>query len=101
MHAPVARHFNRTHGPEVAKELQPLTGGTLAQIQALHQIVHGQGLRRNKQQPVDFPEGPWLSEKPGETNEKSDDLALMRSKSRCRTPRRSVIVRLEQSHIWQ
>jgi len=54
---PCARHFHDPHRAQVPKIFQALAGRAVAQPQAFHEIAHGQRVRGNEQQAVDFSDG--------------------------------------------
>jgi hypothetical protein len=76
MRPAVTRDINRPHAAEVLEIFQALAGGTLAEVQAFDERVHGQGARSDKEQAVNFRHGAGLAEGARELDEEMDDLHL-------------------------
>jgi hypothetical protein len=78
MHAPIRRHVHHPYRSEIAKTFKALACRTPAEPQPVDQLIHRQRVSREKEQPIDFGEGPGLAQRSGDLHEQINNLDVER-----------------------
>ena len=76
--AAISLHVDRLCGAHIPQPAQPLARRTLADFEAIHDLIERQGMVGAEQESINFPDGFWQGKHGGSTHEEFDAFALER-----------------------